>query len=49
MRPFPTSDGSPRFEAAARRPGDFRGCGAIPATLLWAGIFPALRKADRLE
>ena len=27
----------------------FGGCGAIVVTLLWAGIFPALRKADRLE
>jgi MFS family permease len=27
----------------------FGGCGAILVTLLWAGIFPALRKADRLE
>ena len=26
----------------------FGGCGAIVVTLLWAGIFPALRKADRL-
>jgi MFS family permease len=27
----------------------FGGCGAILVTLLWAGLFPALRKADRLE
>src|SRR6202041_1291130 len=27
----------------------FGGCGAIVVTLLWAWIFPALRKADRLE
>ena len=27
----------------------FGGCGAILVTLVWAGIFPALRKADRLE
>ena len=27
----------------------FGGCGAIVVTLLWAGLFPALRKADRLE
>jgi MFS family permease len=27
----------------------FGGCGAILVTLLWAGIFPALRKADKLE
>jgi MFS family permease len=27
----------------------FGGCGAILVTLLWAWIFPALRKADRLE
>jgi MFS family permease len=27
----------------------FGGCGAILVTLLWAVIFPALRKADRLE
>jgi MFS family permease len=27
----------------------FGGCGAIAVTLLWAWIFPALRKADRLE
>src|SRR5258708_34939507 len=27
----------------------FGGCGAILVTLLWAGIFPALRKGDRLE
>jgi MFS family permease len=27
----------------------FGGCGAILVTLMWAGIFPALRKADRLE
>src|SRR6202044_3590327 len=27
----------------------FGGCGAIVVTLLWAGIFPALRKADKLE
>ena len=27
----------------------FGGLGAIAVTLLWAGLFPALRKADRLE
>jgi MFS-type transporter involved in bile tolerance (Atg22 family) len=27
----------------------FGGCGAILVTLLWSGLFPALRKADRLE
>jgi hypothetical protein len=27
----------------------FGGCGAILGTLLWAGIFAALRKADRME
>ena len=27
----------------------FGGCGAILVRLLWAGLFPALRKADRLE
>jgi hypothetical protein len=27
----------------------FGGCGAILVTLRWAGIFPARRKADRLE
>ena len=27
----------------------FGGCGAILVTLMWAGMFPALRKADRLE
>ncbi len=27
----------------------FGGCGAILVTLLWAGLFPALRRADRLE
>jgi MFS family permease len=27
----------------------FGGCGAIAVTLLWAFIFPALRKADKLE
>jgi len=27
----------------------FGGCGAIVVTLLWAWLFPALRKADRLE
>jgi MFS family permease len=27
----------------------FGGCGAILVTLMWAGLFPALRKADRLE
>ncbi len=27
----------------------FGGCGAILVTLLWAGLFPAMRKADRLE
>src|ERR1700733_8726155 len=27
----------------------FGGCGSILVTLLWAGIFPALRKADKLE
>jgi hypothetical protein len=27
----------------------FGGLGAIVVTLIWAGIFPALRKADRLE
>jgi Transmembrane secretion effector len=27
----------------------FGGCGAIFVTLLWAGLFPALRKADKLE
>jgi hypothetical protein len=27
----------------------FGGCGAILVTLMWASLFPALRKADRLE
>jgi MFS family permease len=27
----------------------FGGCGAILVTLLWAGLFPALRKANKLE
>jgi hypothetical protein len=27
----------------------FGGCGAILVTILWAGTFRALRKADRLE
>jgi MFS family permease len=27
----------------------FGGCGAIVVTLMWAGMFPALRKADKLE
>ncbi len=27
----------------------FGGCGAVLVTLLWAGMFPALRKADKLE
>jgi hypothetical protein len=27
----------------------FGGCGAILVTVLWAWMFPALRKADKLE